>query len=568
MKNRKASITAILTIGTLVVIGGAALLSSLTINKKQSTSTRAAAPCTNKQGTMSQTCSTICGSYANYEPGTQLVSGTTRTCCCKSGGGSSGNPTPTKRASSGAGGCKEQSYSCGETSKCCEGLTCRNNMCLQIKSVASQAPTAMPVASGGSCGSTPSYVTQGACIAACGADGCVPCTINGQTKYKCTRSTKGTLPACKGRTWASEGNCTTENSCAGGSDNCSQCSLGGTVRYHCEAGGVKLCTGATPITCGAKCCSNDQVCATGECKTSVTKSPTPSLKKCNTPLIANNIDFSSCTDQCKNEGNNTRLCKESITPSAPPNQVSCNSTLDEFRVKTSGGTTCSTNCKHNASLVYYCSKPSPSPNTSATAVTPSPAPTTIAIESEIKKISTTVHNTETCQGPITIACNDDTLRSYWTSKQCDYQGALCYGPSIEKCTDKNWADYMNILCPNDLSIEKNSSCVPSSCKDICAATNNYSGADNQSMLYVDTADGKYYPDKYCNSYSISDPSGECQCIKKEIIPKTNLASLEIGHLICEPNKSRGTDGACKTCDGENPKCILKTSTYQCCHTNP
>ena len=111
MKNRKAAITTILAIGALVIIGIAGIFSALTVNNKQSTSSRAATPldCGTSATKLSHSssaiasCNSVCPANQPYTGVYQVYSNGGRDCCCKNaasngtggtGGGSSGGSTP------------------------------------------------------------------------------------------------------------------------------------------------------------------------------------------------------------------------------------------------------------------------------------------------------------------------------------------------------------------------------------------------------------------------------------------------------------------------------------------
>ncbi|MCX6732735.1 MAG: hypothetical protein NTV98_04300 [Candidatus Roizmanbacteria bacterium] len=90
MHGRRGEIATLLTVGTLVVIGIATVVSSLNLGNKTSSSARAGSTCPanapdQKSGVASQkNCTDLCGSYANFG-GVQWLSEDKRTriCCCK-----------------------------------------------------------------------------------------------------------------------------------------------------------------------------------------------------------------------------------------------------------------------------------------------------------------------------------------------------------------------------------------------------------------------------------------------------------------------------------------------------
>lgn len=270
---RAGEITTIIALGTMAFILVTTIASTFISKKPQTTATKAAGCTTGNQtsGSTSQTCSTICGSYSNYVPGSQWTVGSTRYCCCKSGSGGGAGPTTSL---------KKDGEPCSSSSQCYSGKCAKDpkdNTMSCVKTTSGTSSSGSNTSSTGCCTIT----------STCGSYGCPEGNRYVRRWPNVTNCTGNYIACPKFTPYANENEgCYKDNSCTSTGSGTNGCTAAGLTcpnssnTYNVIKTGTKYtyykssdtsCSGTTYSTYEAACSAS--------IKPTATKTPTPSPSK-------------------------------------------------------------------------------------------------------------------------------------------------------------------------------------------------------------------------------------------------------------------------------------------------
>ncbi len=502
MKNQRerGEIATILTVGTLVVIAVTAVTSSLFLNQKKTTGSKAAGmlPCNKCVGTVCQKAAGTC----NPELDTCTISTDCKTPTAKPTTKAAATPKPT--TGGGGGGLK-------------------------------------------SCGSTPSYTDASTCSTRCGGVTCDPCNNLGKTKYICPNS--GSTPTCDNWNDFDLSDC--EAKCGAG--NCKKCSdAGGNIKYQCKADGDPNDTWTCDMYNNeSSCASNNCYWWDGTCNDKEKPKPTSTPKpggagECNTsPFRCSNSSQCQDTDEypngnsnsyyygtgstkggkqyetsaCLKEVTNLReyCCGKEKTPSPGSNET-CGKTGVSCSSGTCKDTTKSCQAVEGApSGVCAClDKP----------VTPEPSP----IFTQNCLVVSCTSQPDYCLDPNKLPIAKDIRKGEKTGKY--------YGSSDDCIHDRNGKDlsFGSGLC----ECRDAASCEPRSCGDSGICKNGKQPRDPSKPIHYNTSKGTWHlTQDFCQREEggAKDPESKCDCET----PKTSRTC---------PNGWRCPEGIGATCNAD------------------
>jgi len=583
MKNRKGSITAILTIGTLVVIGAAAILSAINVNKKQTTSSKAAAPVSCNTDTQERksgnaatdTCTTqICGSYSNWA-GSQSVSddGKTRYCCCKK----ATTPAPPKpicqyTGTTASKDCRDDHTDNPGGCKLCSGGSYKYEASGGGASCSDPKPKKCLASNAIDFGCCPSDNT-------CDGKTCVPPPVDVSPD-----PLSSPLPWGKnqgGDGCGSGGVNYQYGSCYSGR-RCVQCQHGGRwLSYNCFEDDSS-CGGSDPVYCPPELPL--KVCADGTHKCCNETKCIPSGNTGDATLPIANCTGTGSTQCGNNEycGNAGGTC-DGTDALASPAKICDSSVQKKCCVK--AASKCSSGTRScdgvPGSYSYY-------RNNEGSCSGTDPTGNCYSESNDGKCTSTTLKAIEekNCKKPIASSCREHNTTctvsgkkiTYYqsTDTSCTSEASICYGTSGTNptdCKEGSWAAISTKLCAEtpDPSADKCSTPegLDTNCNDLKSVCQGKTGITSKSYYVFGPNKFGIWDGKTCVSKDTKAMQEACGC-PDVVLPATSCTFD--GGIIVEPGKSKCQGNIIYKCDDKGTKtqenCGDKTQTCEATSQSP